>query len=79
MRYLRFIVKLSKLVSFLRCSIENSAYLSVIYKYISVREAVFFAVNYFTGDRASDLGLLLTNQVFRSKGRKGFLLSLTLT
>ena len=34
---------------------------------------------FFTGDRASDLGRLLANQVFRLKDRKGFLLQLTLT
>lgn len=78
MHYHRFFVKFSKLVSLLRCSIENSADLSVIFKYTLVRDAVFFAVNFFTGDRASDLRLLLTNQVFRIKGRKSLFAKLNL-
>ena len=48
-------------------------------KYILVRDTVFFVVDFFTGDRASDLGRLLANQVFRLKDRKGFFLKLTLT
>ena len=37
----------------------------------------FFVIDFFTGDRASDLGRLQTNQVFRLKAREGFLLRLT--
>ena len=48
-------------------------------KYILVRDTVLFLVDFSTGDRASDLGRLLANQVFRLKDRKGFLLKLTLT
>ena len=36
-------------------------------------------VDFFTGDRASDLGRLLANQVIRLRDRKGFLITLTLT
>ena len=67
-----FFVKFSKLIAFLRRSIEASAHLSVVDKYILVRDATFFVVDSFTGDRASDLGRLLANQVFRLKDRKGF-------
>ena len=74
-----FFVKFSKLISFLRRSIEASAHLSVVNKYILVGDATFFVVDFFTGDRASDLGRLLANQVFRLKERKGFLLKFTLT
>ena len=74
-----FFVKFSKLISFLRRSIEAGAHLSVADKYILVRDATFFVVDFFTGDRASDLGRLLANQVFRLKDRKGFLLKFTLT
>ena len=42
-----------------------------------MRDTTFFVVDFFTGDRASDLGRLLGNQVFRLK--KGFLLKFTLT
>ena len=48
-------------------------------KYILVRDATFFVVDFFSGDRASDLGRLLANQVFRLKDRRGFLLKFTLT
>lgn len=74
-----FFVKFSNLISFLRRSIEADAHLSVVNKYILVRDATFFVVDFFTGDRASDLGRLLANQVFRLKGRRGFLLKFTLT
>ena len=47
-----FFVKFSKLISFLRRSIEASAHLSVVNKYILVRDATFFVVDFFTGDRA---------------------------
>ena len=74
-----FFVTFSKLISFLRRSIEAGAHLSVVNKYILVRDANFFVADFFTGDRASDLGRLLANQVFRLKDRKGFLLKFTLT
>ena len=48
-------------------------------KYILVRDATFFVVDFFSGYRASDLGRLLANQVFRLKDRRGFLLKFTLT
>ena len=74
-----FFVKFPNLISFLRCSIEAGAHLSVVDKNILVRDATFFIVDFFTGDRASDLGRLVANQVFRLKDRKGFLLKFTLT
>ena len=74
-----FFVRFSKLISFLRRSIEAGAHLSVVDKYVLVTDATFFVVDFFTGDRASDLGRLLANQVFRLKDRKGFLLKFTLT
>lgn len=67
-----FFAKFTKLIKFLRFSIESTAQLFMIHKYSLVRDAVFFIVNFFTGDRASDLAQLLTNQVFRLKDRKGF-------
>ena len=39
----------TKLVNFLRCSIENSAHLSLVNRYILVRDAVFFTVNFLPG------------------------------
>ena len=57
-----FFVKFSKLISFLRRSIEAGVHLSLVNKYILVMDATFFVVDFFTGDRASDLGRLLANQ-----------------
>ena len=74
-----FFVKFSKLISFLRRSIEAGAHLSVVDKYILVRDAPFFVADFFTGDPASDFGRLLADQVFRLKDRRGFLLKFTLT
>ena len=39
----------------------------------------FFVADFFTGDRASDLGRLLANQVFKLKDREGYLFRFTLT
>ena len=35
-----------------------------IHKYVLVWDAVFFVVDFFVGDMASDLGRLLASQVF---------------
>jgi len=56
------IAKFQKLVSHLRGKIINSQSLSRINKYALVLDAVFFVVDFFTGDRASDLGRLLASQ-----------------
>ena len=61
-----FFVKFSKLISFLWRSIDAGAHLSVVDKYILVRDATFFVVDFFTGDHASDLGRLLANQVLKT-------------
>lgn len=74
-----YFTKFTKLIDFLRSSIQNGSQSSATVKYILVRDTAFFVTDFFTGDRASDLGRLLSNQVFRLKDRKGFLLKLTLT
>ena len=56
------------------CSIGVS--LSSAGKYILVRDATFFIVDFFTGNRASDLGRLQSCNVFRLKDREGFCLDL---
>ena len=48
-----FFVKFSKLIRFLGRSIEAGALLSVVDQYIL---GTLFVVDFFTGDRASDLG-----------------------
>ena len=44
-----------------------------------LRDAVFFVVDFFTDDRASDLGRLLASQVLTLEDREGYLLRFTLT
>jgi hypothetical protein len=67
-----FFQKFCGLISHLRSRIQESAGLSISDKYILVRDAVFLVVDFFTGDRAADLGRLQSNQVFRLKDRVGF-------
>ena len=74
-----FFAKFSKLIDFLGGLIRENTPLAAVNKFILVRDTVFFVVDFFTGDRASDLGRLLANQVFRLKDRKGFFLKLTWT
>lgn len=74
-----FFVKFRKLVASFRGKITNSKSFSKIHKYILVRDATFFVVDFFTGDRPSDLGRLLAGQVFYLKDRQGYLLRFTLT
>ena len=50
---------------------------SPLNKYLLVRDVAFFVVEFYTGDRASDLGRLQADQVFRLKDREGFLLNFT--
>ena len=59
--------------------IAASASLSLVSKYILVRDAIFSVVDFFTGDRASDLGRLSCKQVFRLRDREGVLIRLSLT
>ena len=74
-----FFTKFKSLIGRLREKIAASASLSLVGKYILVRDPAFFVVDFFTGDRASDLGRLSCNQVFRLRDREGFLIRLSLT
>ena len=73
-----FFAEFTKLIDFLRGLIRESTPLAAVNKCILVRDTVFFVVDFFTGDRASDLGRLLANQVFRLKDRKGFFVKIDL-
>ena len=55
-----------------RCSV-----LSPLDKYLLVRDVTFFVADFYTGDRASDLGRLKADQIFRLWDREGFLLNFT--
>ena len=74
-----FFTKFKSLIGHFRKKIAASASLSLVSKYILVRDAAFFVVDFFTGDRASDLGRLSCNQVFRLRDREGFIIRLSLT
>ena len=58
-----FFVKFQNLIAHLRGKIVDSQSLSRISQYILVRDATFFVIDFFTGDRASDLGRLLASHV----------------
>ena len=74
-----FFGKFQRLIAHLRDLCSGSVSLSSAGKYILVRDATFFIVDFFTGDRASDLGRLQSCNVFRLRDREGFLLRFTLT
>ena len=65
------------LITYLRGLIAGGSELSPLNKYLLVRDVTFFVVDFYTGDRASDLRHLQADQVFRLKDREGFLLNLT--
>ena len=74
-----FFSKFRSLIGHFRKKIAASVSLSLVSKYILVRDATFFIVDFFIGDRASDLGRLSCDQVFRLRDREGFLFRLSLT
>ena len=73
-----FFTKFKSLIGHLRKKIAASASLSLVSKKKD-RDAAFFVVDFFTGDRASDIGRLSCNQVFRLRDREGFSIRLSLT
>lgn len=68
-----FFDKFRRLIAFLRDQYVIQASLSRADKYILVRDATFFVVDFFTGDRASDLGRLQSCNVFKLRDREGYL------
>ena len=74
-----FFGKFQRLIAHLRDLCSSSVSLSSAGKYIVIRDATFFVVDFFNGDRASDLGRLQSCNVFRLRDREGFLLRFTLT
>ena len=69
-----FFGKFQRLIAHLRDLCSSSVSLSSAGKYILVRDATFFIVDSFTGDRA---GRLQSSNVFRLRDREGFLLRFT--
>ncbi|CAH3180061.1 unnamed protein product [Porites lobata] len=80
--YLKFAVplfyeKFTRLIAYLRGLIVEGSVLSPLNRYLLVRDIAFFVTDFYTGDRASDLGHLKADELFRLKDREGFLLNLT--
>ena len=71
-----FFGKFRQLIAHLRDLCSGSVSLSRAGKYALVRDATFFTVDFFTGDRASDLGGLQSCNVFRLKTGRVFCLDL---
>lgn len=65
-----FFMKFKLLIGHFRKKIAARTSLSLVSEYILVRVATFFVVDFFTRDRASDLGRLSCNQVFRLRDRE---------
>ena len=72
-----FYDKLFRLITYLRGRIAEGSEFSPLNKYLLVRVITFFVVDFYNGERASDLGRLQADQVFRLKDREGFLLNFT--
>ena len=70
-------INLFVIITYLRSLIVGGSELSPLDKYILVRDLTFSVVDFYTGDRASDLGHLQADQVFRLKDRESFLLNFT--
>jgi len=63
----------TRLIAYLRGLIAKGSVLSPLDKYLLVRDVTFFVVDFYTGDRASDLGRLKAAQPFRLRDREGYL------
>ena len=59
-----FYGKLTRSIAYLRGLIAEGSVLSPLNRYLLVRDITFFVINFYTGDRVSDLG--------RFKGRSAF-------
>ena len=64
-------------ITYLRDLIAEGSEFSPLNKYLLVRDVTFFVVDFYTGDRASNLGRLQANEVFCLRDREGFLLNFT--
>ena len=70
-----FYDKFTRLIFYLRELIAEGSLLSPLNKYLLVRYATFFVTDFYTGDRASDLGRLQADKLFRLRDKEGFLLT----
>ena len=72
-----FYDKFIRLIAYLRRFIAEGSALSPLKRYLLVRDIPFFVIDFYTGDRASDLGRLRADQLFRLKDKEGFFLNFT--
>ena len=68
--------KLEVLLRYLYAELRDPKHLP-LQRYLLVKDIAFFVVDFFTGDRASDLERLESRSVFRLSGGPGFLLNFT--
>ncbi|CAG2231232.1 unnamed protein product [Mytilus edulis] len=71
-----FIGKLKSVCEYLDARIQNPS-LSLAEKYVVLRYQAFFKLQYFSGDRANDLGLVLIQEVKRFQSSSGIIFSHT--
>ena len=71
-----FVRKLREISSFISCQLENRT-LSLSKRYVLLRDQAFFKIQFFSGDRAHDLGLSLSQEVTILKDGKGLMFSHT--
>ena len=69
-----FYDKFTRLIAYLRWLIAKGSVLCPLNRYLLVRDIIFFVIDFYNGDRASDLGSLKADQLFFLKDREGFLL-----
>ena len=72
-----FYDKFTRLIAYLRGLIAEGSVLSPLNRYLLVRDITFFVIDFYTGDRASDLSRLKADQLFRLKDSEGLLLNFT--
>ena len=72
-----FYDKFTRLIAYLRGLIAEGSVLSPLNRYLLVGDITFFVTDFYTGDRASDLGRSKADELFRLKDSEGFLLNLT--
>ncbi|CAH3181849.1 unnamed protein product [Porites lobata] len=63
-----FYEKFTRLIAYLRGLNAEGSVLSPLNRYLLVRDITFFVTDFYTGDRASDLGRLKADELFASQG-----------
>ena len=70
-----FYDKFTRLIAYLRGLVAEGSVLSPLNRYLLVRDITFFVTDFYTGDRACDLGRLKADELFRLKDREGSFLT----